>query len=62
MKDTNQRYSVQAFEAHRAEFADIARAKLRQARHDHVPYSPQTERVVELLGDWCATFARSALD
>lgn len=52
-----QRYSAEAFAAHRADFADIARAKLRQARHDHIRYSLQTERVVELLSDWCAGFA-----
>ena len=52
-----QRYSLEEFAQQRAEFADIARAKLRQARHDHVPYNPQTERIVELLGDWCSGFA-----
>lgn len=47
---------LSAFAIHRAEFADLARAKLRQARHDHVAYSPQTERVIELLSDWTAGF------
>ena len=47
----------EAFASLRAEFADLARFKMRQAKGEHIRYSPKTERVVELLSDWAASFA-----
>jgi hypothetical protein len=41
---------------HRAEMAEIARAKLRQAKAHHTPYNPQSERVVELISEWSSGF------
>jgi len=55
------KYDLRAFAKDRAEMAEIARAKLRQARAHHIPYSPQTERVVELLADWSASFVPGAI-
>ena len=48
------------FASYRAEIADIARFKMRQAKSDHVAYSPQSERVVELLSDWASSFVSAA--
>ena len=41
---------------HRIEMAEIARGKLRQARAHHIPYSPQSERVIELMAEWASGF------